>query len=391
MKNGDWIDAHAACAVLGVKAQTLYAYVSRHKIRAKSDPRDSRHSLYAKQDIEGLVRRMRRPRARADVAEAAIRWGDPVLATAVSEVRDGTIWLRGQSIEDCAKDMTLEQVAARLCDVPDVICPVGLTGGSGRSSFTRAMKGLVAEADDARPMRGRDNREIAQEAGRMIALVCDACLGGGLDGPIHKRIGSVWGAKPDALDVIRRALVLLSDHELNPSTFAVRVCASTGASLPAALLAGMATLSGPRHGGVAGLTRAALQAAQVGRLEAFLSDHAGQSPYAHGFGHPLYPAGDPRAADLLRQIPKTARARQAVDAVSARVSRPPNIDAALAAASDHFDWPDDAATTLFAVGRTAGWVAHAIEQACSGQMIRPRATYQNGPTKMSRVTVDRQE
>ncbi len=376
MNEADWIDSKSACEVLGVKPQTLYAYVSRHKIRTRSDPRDSRHSLYARQDIETLLHSMRRPRARADVAEAAIRWGDPVLTTAISEVREGTIWLRGTSIESCSSKMTLEQAAALLCGVPEVMSPIVRTNVSGTSSFTRALKGLSAESEGANPMQGQDWDDIAQPAGRMLALVTDACLGGGQDGPIHARVGSVWRATPKAQDVIRRALVLLSDHELNASTFAVRVCASTGTSLPAALLAGMATLSGPRHGGVAGMARTALNAALERRLDAFLAENADLTPFSFGFGHRLYPDGDPRAIELLRHIPTNAAARQAVDALSARTSQPPNIDAALAAASAHFGWPSEAATSLFAIGRTTGWVAHAIEQAQSGQMIRPRAKYQ---------------
>ncbi len=378
MKETNWIDARSACAVLGVKAQTLYAYVSRHKIRTKSDALDSRHSLYSREDIEGLLRSMRRPRARADVAEAAIRWGDPVLTTAISEVREGTIWLRGRSILDCSSDLTLEQVAALLCDVPEIVCPIVKTNVSGASAFTRAMKSLSAEAENSKPMLGRDWDDIGHEAGRMIALVCEACLGQCNDGPIHKRIGSAWAAKRESQDVIRRALVLLSDHELNASTFAVRVCASTGASLPAALLAGMATLSGPRHGGVAGMARNALDAALEQRLDEFLTENADQMPFSFGFGHRLYPAGDPRAAELLQHIPKNAPARRAVEELSTRTSSPPNIDAALAAASAHFNWPSEAATALFAIGRTAGWIAHAVEQARSGELIRPRAKYLAG-------------
>ncbi len=374
----DWLDAQSACALLGVKAQTLYAYVSRHKIRARTDPNDSRHSLYAKHDIEGLLRKMRRPRARADVARAAIRWGDPVLTTAISEVRDGTLWVRERAIEDCAEQMTFEQMAAVLCDTDEVTCPVLQDNPVGASSFVRAMKGLARDVETAPPMQGQSPAQIAAQAGRLLSVITGACVGNTDSGPLHDRIAAVWGAGARGADTIRRCLVLLSDHELNPSTFAVRVCASTGASLPAALLAGMATLSGPRHGGVADLTGAALRATRDGRLATFLNDNAHQAPYAYGFGHPLYPAGDPRAAHLLARLPQSSPARQAVISASSHLGLPPNIDAALAAVSTHFNWPADAATTLFSIGRTAGWVAHAIEQVSSGEMIRPRARYRSG-------------
>lgn len=103
MKKDEWIDTLAACDLLGVKTQTLYAYVSRHRIRTKADPDDARSSFYFLPDLERLLAQNRRPRARADVAQAAIRWGDPVLTTSISEVRDGTIWLKGRAIEDCAR------------------------------------------------------------------------------------------------------------------------------------------------------------------------------------------------------------------------------------------------------------------------------------------------
>jgi citrate synthase len=171
---------------------------------------------------------------------------------------------------------------------------------------------------------------------------------------------------------LRRALVLMSDHELNPSTFAVRVAASTAASLPAALMAGLATLSGPRHGGVADQAAAALRGAQKGEFTTAPPD---LSPYAFGFGHPLYPEGDPRAAHLLARLPADSPARRAVHALSQQLGLPPNIDMALTALGQHLGAPSDAAATIFTVGRLAGWIAHAAEQAQSGEIIRPRARF----------------
>ncbi len=255
------MDANAACALLGVKAQTLYAYVSRHRIRTMMDPSDARHSLYSAPDLERLLRQNRRPRARDDVAQAAIRWGDPVLATSISEVRERTIWLRGHKIEDCARQMTLEETAALLCGLDQIVLPDTRARFSGGSPFTRAMKALAEEVDNAPSLVGRDPPDFAKEVGRALSVVTNACLAEPAAGPIHERIGSKWGVTRQVCDVVRQALVLLSDHELNPSTFAARVCASTGANLPAALLAGVAALSGPRHGGVAIMADQALHSA----------------------------------------------------------------------------------------------------------------------------------
>lgn len=376
MKNGEWIDTQAACTLLGVKAQTLYAYVSRHGIRTKADPGDARSSFYFAPDLERLLTQNRRPRARADVAQAAIRWGDPVLETSISEVREGTIWLRDRPIEDCAREVTLEGTAALLCGFDRVVLPQARKRFSGASPFTRAMKALANEADGAPSLASLVPSEMPQEVGRVLSVVTNACLAKVATGEVHRRIATKWGLTLQSADIVRQALVLLSDHELNPSTFAVRVAASTGTSLAAALLAGVTTLSGPRHGGVALLADEALQAALNGGLDQFLEQHADQSPYSFGFGHPLYPAGDPRAAYLLDLIPKGAPVLQAVDHASNRLSQRANVDTALAAIAYHFEFPADAAAIVFTVGRTAGWCAHAIEQAKSGTLIRPRAKFQ---------------
>lgn len=376
MKNAEWIDTNAACTFLGVKPQTLYAYVSRHRVRTKADPDDARSSFYYLPDLERLLAQNRRPRARADVAQAAIRWGDPVLTTSISEVRDGTIWLKGRPIEDCARQDTLEETASLLCGCGRVVLAKTHTPPPGTTPFTRAMKALADEADGAPPITHCLPTDIALEVGKVLSLVTNACLGEAVTGEVHQRIASKWGISRQGTDVVRQALVLLSDHELNPSTFAVRVCASTSTSLSAALLAGVATLSGPLHGGVASLAGEALNATIDGGLDRFLEQRTGQSPYSFGFGHPLYPAGDPRAAYLLDLIPKGAPVLEAIDRASDRLSHRANIDTALAAIACHFAWPAEAATIIFTVGRTAGWSAHAIEQAKSGTLIRPRAQFQ---------------
>ncbi|MBD3787147.1 MAG: hypothetical protein IE922_09265, partial [Sphingomonadales bacterium] len=140
MFEGEFIDSGTACARLGVRAQTLYAYVSRGLLRVQTDPGDARRSLYARADVEALAARHRRPRARAEVAARAIRWGDPVLDTAISDVRDGALWFGARLAVDCAEAMSLEEVAAHHCRVADwgpagtgrapASCGAGLEGGA---------------------------------------------------------------------------------------------------------------------------------------------------------------------------------------------------------------------------------------------------------------------
>ncbi|MBN9887735.1 citrate/2-methylcitrate synthase [Salipiger abyssi] len=375
MNSSDWIDASSACALLGVKPQTLYAYVSRGLVRTQADLDDARRCLYARLDVDALLQQNRRPRARREVAERAIRWGDPVLTTAISEVRDGMLWLRGRSVADCADTLTLEEMAAHLwavdtVDTPPCDAPVSLPDPLGR-----ALQTLTEHAPGARPLHERANSEITREAGALMSGVANALLGISATGPIHGRLARSWGADHAGYDDLRRALVLLSDHELNPSTFSVRIAASAGASLPAALLCGMATLSGARHGGVASRARAALLAARDGQTQAFLTAQSGHSPYGYGFGHPLYPGGDPRARLILERLAPDSAAMTAVRTLSHALDLPPNVDAALAALSMARGFPESAAFVIFATGRLAGWCAHAMEQAGSGEIIRPRARY----------------
>jgi len=256
MISSNWIDANAACALLGVKPQTLYAYVSRGLLRAVGDPDDPRRSLYDSADVTRLAAQHRRPRARADVAAGALRWGDPVLATAISAVRDGRLCFGAVPAVDLAERLSLEDVAAHHWGVRPPEPSPGPSLGQGSSPLGRAMAHLSARAETAFPMAGRTRAEIAAEGSALLAEVITAFVQEPADAvPAHMRLAQHWGAADQGAQVIRQALVLISDHDLNPSTFAVRVCASTGASLPASLLAGLATLSEPRHGGVGALAQ----------------------------------------------------------------------------------------------------------------------------------------
>jgi len=374
------MDAGTACAVLGVRRQTLYAYVSRGLLRACRDHADPRRSLYARADVEALAARHRRPRARADVAAGAIRWGDPVLDTSVAEVRDGMLWFGRRRAVELADWMTLEQIAALHWRM-SAITPGygrGQDGPDGKTPLARGLADLAGRAARAAPMQGRPRAELAGEGAQLLFGLTRALLGRDLESgvPIHGQLARHWAVDPSGEDTIRRALVLLSDHDLNPSTFAVRICASTGASLPAAILAGLATLSGPRHGGVALKAREALRTgADPDAMEAFLASHRELTPYGFGFGHPHYPEGDARATALFEAMGEGCPAVQQARALSQRLGMAPNIDAALAAMAEAYALPEAAAFTLFAVARTVGWTAHAIEQIESGQIIRPRARF----------------
>jgi citrate synthase len=192
-----------------------------------------------------------------------------------------------------------------------------------------------------------------------------------------------WGVRAGGDDVIRAALILCADHELNVSAFTARCVASAGSNPYAVVTAGLAALEGTKHGGSTARVETTLAALRRERsLRAALAERLRQGQRIDGFGHPLYRRGDPRAAALLatleRRYPKSPELRYARDfarAAMAVTSERPNIDFALGAASRVLGLPTGSGLTLFAIGRTIGWIGHAIEQYAVDQIIRPRAKY----------------
>lgn len=372
-----WLSADEAMARLGVRPQTLYAYVSRGRITAQTDPAEPRRSRYRASDVAALTTRKARGRRAADVAQGAIAWGEPVLESSITTVADGRLYYRGHDAVRLAESDTLETVARLLrggqgAPLAREMRYVPPTDGTSRS---RVFAALAARAAVDPPAAERSTLELATEAATLLDVVADAVSGGAWVGPIHERLGHAWGCGAQGMDLLRRALVLLADHELNASTFAARVAASTGASLAAAALAGLATLSGPRHGGVfVKVARWAEEARCLGPDEAVAARRAHRR-LAPGFGHPLYPDGDPRARALTGafQVPAPLEALRA--AVEVDSGEHENIDFAMVALAQTLALPDDAPFALFTVARCAGWLAHAMEQVETGGLIRPRARY----------------
>jgi len=423
-----WLSATEALQVLGVRPQTLYANVSRKKIRSKPDPKDTRRSLYHEVDVRKLARQQGGRRKATVVAAGAIEWGDPVLTSAVSTVVDGRLYYRGRDAVGLSESQTLEEVAALLWGATDTrefdmawgrsgrapsgssadvstplqraFLALGVRAGTDVASYGRALPVLQAEAagvlvtlaaamlDPAAAVRvsGRD-AERRSGAGATRAGDRRGRSAGGQrgdsgevssNGTLHERVAAAFGRR-SAADLLRRTLVLMADHELNASTFAARVAVSTGAPLSAGVLSGLATLSGPLHG------RAALGVAEImasverSGAEKAVHDWLSQGRPIVGFGHPLYPEGDPRATALLQHLALPRAYAELSEVVEAVIGERPNIDFALAALTKVERLPAEAPLVLFALGRCAGWLAHALEQVTTGHPIRPRARYVGPP------------
>jgi len=370
---------------LGVKLDTLYAYVSRGRLRSVTVP-GTRERRYRSEEVEALVdsRSGARPPPHPD-AEAPM---SPI-GSSICLIESGRFYYRGQDAVRLADRATLEEIA-RLLWLDETGSEVADPGGSGRSGDAASISGLIgrcqirlAALGDADLSTLDLTRARVSRTGWRILRELTACVAPILPShePIHRRLASAWRLGEAGIDLLRRCLVLLADHELNASTFVARCVASTGATPYAVVAAALSALSGDRQGGAAaraeGLLRELLEgddpmAVMTGRLA-----RGEQLP---GFGQPLYPAGDPRAAAILAALAQTAPEVHALAVAASEtglrlVGRRPNVDFALAATALGLGLPREGSLGMFIIGRAVGWIAHAIEQYESGILIRPRARY----------------
>jgi len=397
-----YMTAAEAATELGISRATLYAYVSRGLITSAPSP-DGRHHRYAVAEVRRLARRKADGKRAGKVAQKVLDWGVPVLESSITLIADGKLFYRGEDAIALAREASLEQVAAllwqcaprRVLQAPEAPIAAAqwsawLKIWSGHTPLERALVLLPAAAAQM-PRIWAQARDAQLDTGAMLMRLLAAALVSAApsNDALHRQLGEAWGVRSRAqTDLLRAALVLCADHELNASTFTVRCITSAGTHLFGAATGGLAALAGPRHGGETARVAALFdEAAHAGDLHRYLAerlapDERGTAPALSGFGHPLYPAGDPRARLLLDLLAQRAPARSPMDEVDALAQAVaetsgarPTLDYALAAIERVLGLPRGAAFTLFAVGRVTGWVAHALEQAADGRLIRPRARY----------------
>jgi citrate synthase len=375
------LTSREAAAKLGVKLETLYAYVARGLLRGVARNGDGPpERRYAPHELEGFLARR--------------RWSRRVVTSALSSTDGGRLHYRGHDAVALAERASFEQAASLLWtgelgdgrEWPEVaaksIEPAVRAAKAVRGAPPLVLAQIVLAAlgaeDDARS--ALDPASVRATGTRLVTGLVAAVaaargvpVAGASRGSMAARVLAALGgrANADAARLTDRALVLSAEHELNASTFAARVAASTGADPYAVAVAGVATLGGPKHGGMTDRVDAMFRARLAPDEDAPL-----------GFGHPLYPAGDPRTRPLLASARRFAAPGAVLEALFARVDdmaardRPaPTVDVGLVATSLALGLEPGLASTLFAFGRTAGWIAHAIEQYGMGELIRPRARY----------------
>lgn len=382
--NASLLDARTAADRLKVSRATLYAYVSRGLIRTHAHPDNPRARLYAAIDIEALKRRKSLQHKPAEAAAGALDWGMPALETSISNIENGRLTYRGTDAIALADTAGFEDIAALLWQY-DVLAETRFLADESEAwaNVAHSLAGAtgLVRAMALLPLLGvngsfeQSAERLAARGAVLVRALAEAVAPGLAPGlPVHLALANRW-QRPTAADAIRRALVLVADHEMNTSTFAVRVVASTGARLVNCLVAGLAALSGPLHGGATARSSALFREADMtGDATGVVGDRLARGDELPGFGHRLYPDGDPRAKALLAAL-DAPRETAIIAAVAAQTGLHPNIDTALSALERAFDLPEGAALDLFTIGRSAGWVAHAIEQRLTGPLIRPRARF----------------
>ena len=395
MAEAGYLTAKEAAATLGISVATLYAYVSRGLIQSEAGTGKSRAKRYRRQDVLALKERKEARRNPAKAAEKALNWGTPILTSAITLIQDGRLFYRGHDVLTLAANHTLADIANLIWrDTltqgavfkstlnPDSLPPYEPLVNLSPITRFQALLPLAAAAD----LQAYDLSQTAvcATAERILGLLAGVVAGQPLTGDIAQGLQNVWQAQDQVLaDLLQAAMIYCADHELNVSAFTARTVASAQATPYAVVNAGLSALQGRLHGGASEQVAALFR--EVGtpdQARAVIVSRLRRGDGLPGFGHPLYPGGDPRGAALLTQVrtvyPQSAGvqlANEVARAVALATGAQPNIDFALVTLAWAAQLPAGAPLALFALGRTVGWMGHALEEYGREQLIRPRARY----------------
>lgn len=408
----DYASAAEAMKILNVRQQTLYAYVSRGWIRSVAQ-QGQKSKLYLRDDLTRVGMRSLARSGHGAVAASAMNWGEPIFPTSITEITEQGPRYRGHLAADLVRSgASFESVAellwtgelnqkapawpVRKPSAELITLAETLTSLQAQSNMLESFalvvlllgmrRGSVAE----RLSQGKTlpaAREIMQ-----AVVACCGFVGPGktlrpmqrgesaVDGLMHALAVSLTAENRDAL---RAVVILMADHELSPGTLSARVVASAGGTLHSCLASALCATSG----------------VDVGRMYERVEDFLGQTPTtallvkrAHklhsqgqsvpGFDHPLYPKGDPRAAQLLEMVFARENPSRELRAISRFIDEMrtgagllPRQELALVVTARAMGLPRQATAALFVLGRLAGWVAHVQEQRADGTLLRPRAKF----------------
>ncbi|MET9764484.1 citrate synthase [Streptomyces sp. NPDC006372] len=394
-----------AAELLGVKPETVYAYVSRGQLSSRRVT-GGRGSTFDAAEVEALARRNRRDGAGGSGSGSGSGSGGELsVRTRLTLIESDHYYFRGVDAADLAARHTYEEVAewlwtGRLRPGSTFTAPAGsvavarraveaLPGHAAPTDLLRVATIAAATADPLRFDLSED--AVLGTARTLIPTLVAALPPAGRDrrdeGPLAHRLWTrLTGRDPDeaSLRALDTALALLVDHDLAASTLAVRVAASARAHAYAAVSAGLGVIEGPLHGAASGHAHRLLRdVLDQGDAAPVIADELRAGRRVPGLGHRLYPGEDPRARALFALLERIPRAEPALlaarDIVETTARHAPlhaNVDLALAVLTTSCGMPSTAGETIFAVARTAGWIAHALEEYGERPMrMRPSGLY----------------
>ncbi|WP_405776376.1 citrate/2-methylcitrate synthase [Streptomyces sp. NBC_00859] len=391
-----------AAGRLGVKPETVYAYVSRGQLSSRRAP-GGRGSTFDAAEVEALAARGARREPPLSGSDLAFRTGVTLI-----DPDAGHYYFRGVDATELAGRYGYEEVAEWLWTgtlrpgvrftAPPEALEAGRRAAGALPVHSTAMDRLRAAAvaaSAADPLRFDLSPDAVLRTARALipALVGSLPAEGARDADADRLAQRLWrrltAHEPDegSLAVLEAALVLLIDHDLAASTLATRVAASARAHPYAVVSAGLGALEGPLHGAASGLAHRMLaEVLERGGAAPVVADHLRSGRRVPGLGHRLYRGEDPRAGALFALLdrvpaagPALAAARDVVATTARHTDLYANVDLALAVLSVASGMRAEAGEALFAVARTAGWIAHALEEYAERPLrLRPRGQY-TGP------------
>lgn len=376
--------------LLGVKPETVYAYVSRGLLHSRREPRD-RGSWFDPHEVESLAMHSRQAAANGG------RPPQPFIATRLT-LSDGGLYYRGRDVARLAETEPFENVAGLLWT--GELRPVAFAADPGVLDLVRTVSAampktarlpdllrvvppVVAAADPLRFDVAPDSVRAA--AAGLLAVMVDSlpvrrpAARSGAKRPAEQSLAQrLWprltarAPTPAGIKALNATLIVLADHGLAVSTLAGRVAASARAHPYAVVSAALGAFEGPLHGAAGSHAyRLFADALRDGDPMAVYAERLRTQGWVEGFNHRAYPDGDPRARVLLGlldeagdEIPR--RVRDVADALVAAAQRRspglPNVDFALPLLAHAYDMVPDAGETVFIIARTVGWIAHALEE-----------------------------
>ena len=398
MTDERYLTAQEAATELGIRLSTLYAYVSRGLIRSEAKSGKTRARHYWREDIMALKRRKELQRNPAKAAESALHFGGPVLESGITLIANGRFYYRGYDVLALVGERTFEEVATLiwtgLWDVEELFAST-----TPKPAYTALFRAIAPQLTylslieafqvvlpfvAANDLAAYNLTAVPQTGVRILRWLTHVITRSQPTLTIAQSLQLEWTPEQsETAALLNTALILCADHELNVSSFTARCVASAGSTPYSVVTAGIAALQGTKHGGYTERVEALFR--EVGtpdNVRPVLASRLKRGEGVPGFGHRLYPNGDPRGrllVDLVEDaFPKETAVLLAkaieLEAVQA-IGLQPTLDFGLVTLARALHLPPDAALAIFALGRTVGWIGHAIEQYALDRIIRPRARY----------------